>query len=187
MSADAEKTEHLQHDAEHERPGKKLSVMTYLAILFGAAFLLLLLSYFMQQRTASETIEGLKQSVTAMKSIEDLQEDNLDLQARLDALEADRIQQKQNTEDALQAARASQAALTAAQEQTQALTRLNQIRALYNQGRSSDARALLNQWETAAPGALEQGLTDVSAALTDAEREVYDPLEAYRQLVDWLI
>ena len=32
-------------------PNKRLSVMNYLTILFAAAFLLLLLSYLMQQRT----------------------------------------------------------------------------------------------------------------------------------------
>ena len=52
MSTGSDKEEQvsLQHAAEHEKPHKKLSVMTYLVILIVAAFLLLLLSYFMQQR-----------------------------------------------------------------------------------------------------------------------------------------
>ena len=50
MSTGSDKEEQvsLQHAAEHEKPHKKLSVMTYLVILIAAAFLLLLLSYFMQ-------------------------------------------------------------------------------------------------------------------------------------------
>ena len=52
--------QHLQHEAEHARPHKKVSVMGYLAILFAAAFLLLLLSYFMQQRANQQAISGLE-------------------------------------------------------------------------------------------------------------------------------
>ena len=82
-----EKQEHesggLQHAAEHERPHKRLSVMNYLTILFAAAFLLLLLSYLMQQRTNSETIEGLKQSVSAMQSIDSLQKEKEGLESQV--------------------------------------------------------------------------------------------------------
>lgn len=86
-----EKQEHesggLQHAAEHERPHKRLSVMNYLTILFAAAFLLLLLSYLMQQRTNSETIEGLKQSVSAMQSIDSLQKEKEGLESQVALLE----------------------------------------------------------------------------------------------------
>ena len=44
MSTDSDKQERsrLQHEAEHERPHKRSSVLLYLVILFAAAFLLLL-------------------------------------------------------------------------------------------------------------------------------------------------
>ena len=45
---DSEQRGALQHEAEHASPGKRNSVLIYLVILFAAAFLLLLLSYFMQ-------------------------------------------------------------------------------------------------------------------------------------------
>ena len=49
--------EDLQHEAEHTRPPKRGgAVMGYLVVLFGAAFLLLLMSYFMQQRTNREAM-----------------------------------------------------------------------------------------------------------------------------------
>lgn len=90
---------HLQHAAEHERPGGKSHVMSYLVILFAAAFLLMLLSYFMQQRNNQEAMEGLKQSASAVESIQNLMADNArlqtenqDLKDQVQALEA---QQKQ--------------------------------------------------------------------------------------------
>lgn len=88
MSQDQEKRErsHLQHAAEHAKPHKKVSVMGYLAILFAAAFLLLLLSYFMQQRNSEQTISGLKDSVSAMQSVENLIADNDTLRTQVEAL-----------------------------------------------------------------------------------------------------
>lgn len=68
----------------HETPRKGHSVMLYLAILFAAAFLLLLLSYFMQQRTSQEAITGLKESISSMQSMETMMQHNSDLQKELD-------------------------------------------------------------------------------------------------------
>ena len=47
-----------------KKPGKNTSVFTYLAILFAAAFLLLLLAYFIQQRNSEVAIDGLKDSLS---------------------------------------------------------------------------------------------------------------------------
>lgn len=64
MSTDSDKQERsrLQHEAEHERPHKRSSVLLYLVILFAAAFLLLLMSYFMQQRANQEAMDKLEQT-----------------------------------------------------------------------------------------------------------------------------
>lgn len=173
----------LQHAAEHERPHKAPSVMLYLAVLFAAAFLLMAWSYFMQQRESIQTIEGLKQSVSAMESVDSLQAENTGLEAEVDALAA----QVEGLRQELSAARESLARAEAdrdrALEDRAALQALNQLRALYNQRRYRDARALLEQWEE---GALESALSRISQALTPEEREIYDPLEAYHTIVDTL-
>ena len=68
-----QEVQHLQHEAEHAKPHKKVSVMGYLTILFAAAFLLLLLSYFMQQRANEQAISGLQAtSNNAFDSINNL-------------------------------------------------------------------------------------------------------------------
>lgn len=177
----------LQHEAEHARPGKKNPVLLYLLILFAAAFLLLLMSYFMQQRVNLDAMNDLKRtSNSATQSLENLI-------AERDALE-ERVTQLEEEQAALQSAlinaedltRQAKTQLTDTVAQCDALTQLNQIRALYNQSRHREAKELLAQWEAVNPGALEAQLAAISAGLSQEAREIYDPLEAYHTLVGWL-
>mgnify|MGYP000277767487 CR=1 FL=1 len=185
MSTGSDKEEQvsLQHAAEHEKPHKKLSVMTYLVILIVAAFLLLLLSYFMQQRANQEAIADLQQTsnsaVQSLDNLDGLKRQNEELQTRLDELQSE-------LNDAVRAAQENQEQQSAATEANLALMRLNQLRALYNQGRYREARALLEEWGEAGAASTEKALEGIRSAMTEEELEIYDPLEAYRQLVDWL-
>ena len=159
MSQETEKQERgrLQHAAEHERPNKRNSVLFYLVILFAAAFVLLLMSFLMQQRANQAALDDLQQtSDSTVQSLENMLQDT----GETDAL----------------------------QRQLDALTYLNQIRALYNEGRYADARDVAAAAESALAGngGMEGVLGEVSAALTDQERENYDPLEAYHSLTEWL-
>ena len=85
----------LQRQADRTKPGSQRSVLVYLVILFAAAFVLLLLSYFMQQRSNEETIDGLKQSVSAIQSAQDAFEENASLKEQLEELES-QVQAQQN-------------------------------------------------------------------------------------------
>ena len=78
MSTDSDKQERsrLQHEAEHERPHKRSSVLLYLVILFAAAFLLLLMSYFMQQRANQEAMDKLDRMAQSLGELID-REDTL--------------------------------------------------------------------------------------------------------------
>ena len=79
-----QEVQHLQHEAEHARPHKKVSVMGYLTILFAAAFLLLLLSYFMQQRANEQAISGLQAtSNNAFDSINNLIAEKDELESKI--------------------------------------------------------------------------------------------------------
>ena len=155
MSTDSDKQERsrLQHEAEHERPHKRSSVLLYLVILFAAAFLLLLMSYFMQQRANQEAMDKLEQtSDSATQSLENILQENETL------------------------------------VQLEALCYLNQIRALYNDGRYSDARdaAAAAEAALAGEGGMEGVLGTVADGLTDQQRQDYNPLEAYQSLMEWL-
>ena len=172
MSQETEKQERgrLQHAAEHERPNKRNSVLFYLVILFAAAFVLLLMSFLMQQRANQAALDDLQQtSDSTVQSLENmlqenesLKEQNAELQAQVDALE-----------EQVNSAQTDTGETDALQRQLDALTYLNQIRALYNEGRYADARDVAAAAESALAGngGMEGVLGEVSAALTDQERE----------------
>lgn len=184
---DKEEAAHLQYETEHTEPPKSRSVIVYMAILVAAAFLLLLLAYFMQVRTAS-TVEGLHQSVNSFQTIDQLVEDNRTLQEEVDRLKAEQAE----LEDKLAECEAEQADAEAQrsklsnnykdmQSQADSLSALNQLRVLYNGGKNKEARALL-----AAHPNMEDALTSVSKGLTDAERDIYDPLASYQRIIKQL-
>lgn len=80
--------------AETPSRNKRSSVYTYLAVLFGAAFLMLLLAYFVQQRNNESTISGLQNSWNLsreelMQENDWLEEENKSLTAQITELEED--------------------------------------------------------------------------------------------------
>lgn len=191
MRHEQDQDSHLQHEAEHVKPGKKLSVNSYLAILFAAAFLLLLMTYFMQQRSSSEELDNQENiAVNAMKSIEELRSDNETLQREVEALQARLAEQEAENQSVQDDLRALQNQFEVQDPQFAALNYLNEIRALYNQRKITAAREVMAaaEAEMARSGnpSMEAVLEQVSLGLTEAAREAYDPLEAYRSLVDWL-
>ena len=178
----------LQHDAEHERPSKHTpSVVLYLMILFAAAFLLLLMSFLMQNRSNREAMDHLEEtSNSAMESLENRLRENEELKAQVAQLEEENDKLTQQVQQANDQARQEQEELTSV---LQALSDLNTLRGLYNQGRYSDARDFLAGLDTQADGSyvtetwLERYRTDYAAP---EDLEVYDPLAAWRDLVSWL-
>ena len=187
MSSEPERQDWAARRRESKRARKKNAVLKYLAILFAEAFVLLLYSYFAQQRSNREAIDNLQQtSNSAAQTLQNiiderdsLKEENTALNAQIGQLEHDR-------DSAQHTAQEAEESLTDTQAQVKALNQLNQLRTLYNKGRYSQARTLLEEWESAAPGAMEAALTTASEALTEEERALYDPLAAYQNLVDWL-
>ena len=166
-----EKQEHesggLQHAAEHERPHKRLSVMNYLTILFAAAFLLLLLSYLMQQRTNSETIEGLKQSVSAMQSIDSLQKEKEGLESQVALLE----EQVAHLEGQVSALQNETAAL-----QSTAMDWFWRIQRELSRGRYGSARSLVEAFQAT-------GLEDCLPTDHPADPEGPSPAEQYQEIL----
>lgn len=76
----------LQHQAEHSRP-RRPALAGYLVVLFAVAFLLLLLAYFQQQRQSNQAADNaLKQSTSAVQSIQTLMEESKALREENEAL-----------------------------------------------------------------------------------------------------
>ena len=69
-----------------ETPSGKKPVVVYIMILFIAAFLLMALSFFMHQRSNTEALGELQDSVSAMQEIQNTQDKVIQLQEELSAL-----------------------------------------------------------------------------------------------------
>lgn|GEM_PF-2609897 len=110
----------IQTSAEGTQTGQQASkrehysVRPYIVLLFVAVIVLMVLSYFVQQRRNSATIDSMTEShnqfsIEALQNIEALQQSNLQLRDRVQTLEGDTAKQA----DELDALRAE---LAAAQE-----------------------------------------------------------------------
>ena len=120
----------LQHAAEHASPGRRSPVLLYLVILFAIAFLLMLMAYFMQQRTNEQTQNDLNEQTqsyqSAVATLDSILAENEELKEQVEALQkaqdesSDQNQQLTETQDAL----------TQAEAQLLADIRLNQGPAL---------------------------------------------------------
>lgn len=183
-----QEVQHLQHEAEHAKPHKKVSVMGYLTILFAAAFLLLLLSYFMQQRANEQAISGLEAtSSNAFDSInnliaekddlaqqvEDLEGQVADLQEELDAAQGQLSDAQANTETA-------QTAQADAQKALEAMDWFWRIQRQFSRGYYTDAANIMAEFEaTGLPQYLPQ------QALTGREGDP-SPAQQYQELKEVL-
>ncbi len=164
-----EETSPKQPTPKKDRP----HLLSYLVILFSAAFLLLLLSYFMQQRHSDQqVIDGLQQNMSAMQTAQNviernkaLMDENLSLRSSNERLE-DQVQ--------------SAAAKDELQEKTiLALDYLWRIEREYFQGRYSSARALIREFEQA-------GLEDHLPEEAISDPDYRTPTQQYKSIYNLL-
>jgi len=167
-----EPSPNLQHQAEHTRTGHRLNVVGYLAILFAAAFLLLGFAYLQQQRINEETTDALKNSSSAVQSIQDLMEENVtlkdqveELEEQLAALEADSQKKDQQ--------------LDAQAKEAQAMQWFWQIDDYYVRGAYRSARSLIQDFEAAG---LKEALPQENTTGTDR----FSPAQRYQEIYDAL-
>ena len=74
-------------EQQQKKPRNEKPVVTYITILFIAAFLLMALSFLMHQRSNSEALGQLQNSMTAMQEVQATQEENIALQEQLSDLQ----------------------------------------------------------------------------------------------------
>ena len=183
-----QEVQHLQHVAEHAKPHKKVSVMGYLTTLFAAAFLLLLLSYFMQQRANEQAISGLQAtSNNAFDSInnliaekgrltgevEDLEGQVADLQKQLDEAQSQLSGAQSDAESA-------QTAQDSAQKALEAMDWFWRIQRQFSRGYYTDAANMMAEFEAAG---LPQYLPQ--EALTGREGDP-SPAQQYQEIKEAL-
>ena len=147
--------------------GKK-PVVIYIMILFIVAFLLMALSFLMHQRSNSEVLGELQDSVSAMQEIQTTQDALLDLQGQLD--------DAQDTIDELESqAEASSQELADAQQEAEALLALYTLQQQYSAGDLAGCQASIEAFEA----------NGYAAALPDTAGEgITPPAQRYAQLKD---
>ena len=173
--------EGLQHAAEHAKPGKKNPVLLYLVILFAAAFVLLLMSYRMQQRSNQVAIENLQQtSNSATQSLENLiterdalSEQVAEMEETIDDLEGQLDStQKQQQELEKQAEELGR--------QVKAMEYFWQIDDYYARGYYTQAKALIQTME-------EQSLQTALPTENTTGTDRFSPAERYQEIRDALL
>lgn len=168
----------LQHAAEHEKPKKQQSVLIYLVILFAAAFLLMALSYLMQRRSSDATIQGLRESVTAMQSVGDIQTQNETLRQQVADLEA----QLEEAQQELEGMRDALDTLTLRKETlVQAMDLFWQIDEAYVRGRWALCRELIERMEDVSAGS---ALKEYLPAESTTDNERFSPADRYQEIYD---
>ncbi len=114
---------------------KKNALLRYMAILFGLAFLLVLLSFLIQMRDSRETISDLSQSnASALQNAGKLQDDNMsllleneELRERIASLETELSKAEQDGERAESARRDALAEAERVQKDFAARSRLDSL------------------------------------------------------------
>ena len=161
----------LKRQQRHSRR----SVFQYLAILFAAAFLLLLLTYVMQQRVER-----------AQDQIDDLQESSNSALQTLENIIAQRDQLKEENEaldeELQQAWQDIQQAQTQAEEQERALQAMDwfwRIQRQFSRGYTNAARELAEAFEAS-------GLVGELPDTAYAEPDGPSPAQQYQELHDLL-
>lgn len=165
---------------------RQRSVVFYIGILFAAAFLLLAMSFAMERRQNAEDMDdlnqsltGLKDSVSAMQSVQKLYEENTALLERVAELEEDlaRAEEQRNyLADKVEDQEAEKGVL---QNSVQALDWFWQINEAYVRGRYTTARNLIAQLE-------ESGLVENLPRVSITDNGRYSPYDRYQEIYDAL-
>lgn len=150
-----------------DKPGKK-PVVVYIMILFIAAFLLMALSFFMHQRSNSEVLGELQNSVTTMQEVQREQEKIMELQEELASMQEELTALQEEADQQQSAAQAQQDAM-------EALTSLYRLQQEYSARHYENCQEIIEEMErSGAPSLLPQ---DVGSGITPPD-ERYQELKA---------
>lgn len=172
----------LQHQAEHTRP-RRPALAGYLVVLFAVAFLLLLMAYFQQQRQSSQAAnDALKQSTSAVQSIQTLMDESKALREENEALKEQVKELEQNLSAVETFSAEVQNDREGADRAVKAMGYFWQIDEAYVRQRYTLCRDLIRQFEAEqhnGPSALPQ--EDYPA-----DNGRFSPAERYKEIYDAL-
>ena len=157
--------EEEQAPLPQEEPRSKKPVVVYIMILFIVAFLLMALSFLMHQRSNTEALGKLQNSVTAMQEVQAVQDKVIQLQEELDKAE-------DQMEDLNKQLQEKDAAVADAAKDTEAMLALYTLQQQYSAGNYDACLATMQRME-------DEGLI---ARPPKENAEVTSPAQRYAQL-----
>ena len=157
---------------ETPSPGKK-PVVIYIMILFIVAFLLMALSFFMHQRSNSEVLGELQDSVSAMQEVQATQEQIIALQEEIASLEEENADLQEQLESETASSGSLLAERDALERQYNAMLTLYHLQQLYAARNYESCRDLITDFETGLADSLPQDALD---------GDVVSPAQRYQQL-----
>lgn len=134
----------VQRKSSRASARRRPSVVSYLILLFTVALLLLLMAFFQQRRINSETSDALKQSASAVQSIQNVMTDNEELKKQVSSLQ-EQVTQLQGVQTQAEEL-ADQ--LTSMGRRLDAMQYFWQIDDYYARGYLGKAKELISQFET---------------------------------------
>lgn len=151
------------------------SVFRYIAILFAAAFVLLLFTFMMEQRQSQQQIDNLKQSASAVQTLQDLMTSNQELQEQVRELQSQVEDLRQKNSQLEQNKAAAQQETAEREKSIQALDWFWQIDEAYVRGKYTLCRNLIQSLE-------EANLQDTlpKESITDNDR--FSPYDRYMEI-----
>jgi len=155
-------------EPSEEAPKGKKPVVIYIMVLFIAAFLLMAWSFASHQRSNTEALGKLQDSVTAMQEVQGLQNQVIALQKEL--AEAER-----SAEDLEKAASESQAHTEVLEKQIEGMSELYVLQQKYSARDFEACRQVIERFEAGGYASCLPGLSSEG---------VTSPAERYQQLKD---
>ena len=160
------------------REKRQRSVVHYIAILFAAAFLLMMMAYLMDQRQneamndLNQSLSGLQESLSDQSSLQDIYEDNMELIQQVGQLEEQVKQLEENNQELT-------SQLSDQEKASQAMDWFWQIDEAYVLGRYSLCRSLIQELEDA-------GLVDYLPKESVTDNGRFSPSGRYQEIYEAL-
>lgn len=172
-----------RQSARAGRSRRQSSVLRYIAVLFFAAFVLLLITFIMErrqyQRLQEENQDNIRQSVSATQTLNGILEDNKALQDQVKELEQELARQKAAANEFEAGLDRATAALTHTENvlawTSQAMDYFWQIDEAYVRGRYSLCRQLIT-------GLQEQELAEYLPKESTTDNDRFSPADRYQEI-----
>lgn len=164
---------------------RKKSVFQYIAVLFAAAFVLLLFTFLMERRQNEllqqqnqEQIDNLQQSVSAVQSLQNLYDENDTLKARVAELE-DQVEELNRQVDGLETLTNN---LTVVLDKTsQAMDLFWQVDEAFVREKYALCRSLIQRMEDTTQGS---ALTEYLPKESTTDNQRFSPYDRYQEIYD---